>query len=346
MESRTPRRRFAGLLLTAVAAMFLLAGCGRQYPVLHPAGPVGLQELHLIELSTVLVLIVIVPVLGLLAFIVVRYRDKPGNKAPYKPDWGDSRALEIVWWGIPIVIIAVLGFFTVRTTYALTRPPAANAKPITIEVVSLDWKWLFEYPGQKVATVNYCEIPTGVPVQFVLTANSPMNSFWVPQLGGQEYAMPGMAMRLWLLASQSGDYYGHGANFTGRGFANTTFHVIAKPQTQFDAWIAGVKSTAPVLTTAGYQQLVHPSIVHNMTFSAYPPGTFYHTVMNDGGRYMAATMQMMQSLNPGGSVNTGARKSSATAKSSGAAKSSMAGMSSAAMKSSATTKSGKSGKTN
>ncbi len=296
MESRTPRRRVAGLLLTAVAAMVLLAGCGTQYPVLHPAGPVGLQELHLIELSTVLILIVIVPVLGLLAFIVVRYRDKPGNKAPYLPNWGDSRALEIVWWSIPIVIIAVLGFFTVRTTYALTRPPEANAKPLTIEVVSLDWKWLFEYPGQKVATVNYCDIPTGVPIQFVLTANSPMNSFWVPQLGGQEYAMPGMAMGLWLQAGQAGTYYGHGANFTGSGFAHTTFHVIAKSPSQFDAWVAGVRSTAPTLTTAGYHQLVRPSIVHNMTFSAYPPGTFYNTVMTDGGQYMAASINMLKSM--------------------------------------------------
>ncbi len=311
MESRTPRRRFVGFMLTAVAAIFLLSGCGQKYPVLHPAGPVGLKELHLIELSVVLILIVIVPVMGLLAFIVVRYRDKPGNRAPYKPDWGDSRALEIVWWSIPILIIGVLGFFTVRTTYALTRPPEANAKPLTVEVVSLDWKWLFEYPGQHIATVNYLTIPTGVPVQFILTSNAPMNSFWVPQLGGQEYAMPGMAMRLWLQANQVGDYYGHGANFTGRGFADTTFHVIAKPQAQFDAWVQNVKHTAPGLTSAGYRQLVHPSIVHNMSFSSYPAGTFYNTVMNDGGKYMAATMQTMQSLHGGGAMSGGTANSSA-----------------------------------
>ncbi len=176
--------------------------------VLDPAGPVGREELHLIILSAVLVGIVIIPVIGLLAYIVWRFRDKPGNTAPYRPKWSESRVLEIIWWGIPIIIVGILGSATVKTTFALVKPPtqSADMTPITVDVTSLDWKWLFMYPGQKIATVNYAVIPTGVPVQFELTADAPMNSFWVPQLGGQEYTMPGMAMRLWLEATRTGKY--------------------------------------------------------------------------------------------------------------------------------------------
>lgn len=285
------------LLFTAIAVSLLLTGCGQRYFVLHPVGPVGRTELHLITLSTVLVLIVIVPVIVLLAIIVVRYRDKPGNKAPYQPEWADNKVLEIVWWAIPIIIIGVLGTLTAKTTFALVRPPESNVKPITIDVTSLDWKWLFEYPGQNVATVNYCEIPTGVPVNFVLTSDAPMNSFWVPQLGGQEYTMPGMAMRLWLQADKPGTYYGHGANFTGKGFAHMSFNVIAKSQSDFNAWVQQVKSASPVLTKVGYENLKKPSVMGTVSYSAFPAGLFDSTIWAEGGRYMPKTMKVAGTAN-------------------------------------------------
>lgn len=275
------------LLLSAC----LLAGCDKRFILLHPKGPVAQKEYDLIVLSAILCAIVVIPVLALLVFIVIRYRDKSGNKAPYRPEWNESKWLEVFWWGIPIVIIGVLGFYTAKTTFALVKPPVTNVKPVTIQVTSLDWKWLFQYPDQKIATVNYAEIPAGVPVQFVLTSDAPMNSFWVPQLGGQEYTMPGMAMRLWLQADRPGTYYGSGANFTGKGFAHMKFKVVAKPQSEFLAWTKQVKKTAPALTKEGYEKLARQGLAEKTAFSSYPAGLFEEIVDKNGGKYMSHEMK-------------------------------------------------------
>lgn len=279
-------RRIRNTVLWTLAATFLLTGCGPRYFVLNPVGPVGRQELHLIELSTIIVLAIIVPVMLFMVFVLIRYRDRPDNKAAYKPKWSENRTMEIIWWGIPVIIVGVLGVITAKTTFALVQPPEQNVAPITIQVTSLDWKWLFQYPGQKVATVNYAEIPTGVPVRFQLTSDAPMNSFWVPQLGGQEYTMPGMAMGLWLEADKAGTYYGHGANFTGKGFAQMSFHVIAKPQSEFNAWVKQVKQESPALSMAGYNKLKQPGLVGTLSYSSFPPHLFSNVVWKDGGRYM------------------------------------------------------------
>jgi cytochrome aa3-600 menaquinol oxidase subunit II len=284
------------LFFVAALTMIMMSGCSSNYIVLDPKGPVGQTELHLIVISVILCAIVVIPVLAILVYIIYRFRDKPGNDAPYTPDWSDSKVLEIIWWGIPIIIIGILGYFTAKDTYALTKPPVTNAKPITIQVTNLNWKWLFQYPDQKIATVNYAEIPAGVPVQFVLTSDAPMNSFWVPQLGGQEYAMPGMAMRLWLQADHPGKYFGSGANFTGKGFAHMQFQVEAKPQADFDAWAKSVKQTAPALTKEGYVNLTSKQETSNVqTFSSYPEGSFEDTVNKNGGKYYHHDMPGMSS---------------------------------------------------
>lgn len=275
------------LSLSAIAATFMLGGCDERVFIFHPQGPVARTEMRLIILSIVLVAIVVIPTLILLWYIVHKFRDRPNNNAPYEPEWSESKTLEIIWWTIPIVIVGVLGAFTVRTTFALTKPPEETAKaPITIEVTSLDWKWLFQYPGQNVATVNYCTIPAGTPVNFVLTSNAPMNSFWVPQLGGQEYTMAGMAMRLWLQADKPGVYYGHGANFSGKGYAHMQFNVIAKSKADFDQWVQNVRRNSPPLTRAGYTSLVKPSVIGQLSFSSFPPDIFDSSIMKDGGMYM------------------------------------------------------------
>ena len=134
------------LLITGLLSTVLLAGCDSRFVVFDPQGPVAQTQYRLIILSVILCAIVVIPVLGITAFIIWRYRDTPGNKAPYKPHWDDSKVLEILWWGIPIVIIGILGYFTARDTYALARPPVTDSKPIEIQVTSLDWKWLFQYP--------------------------------------------------------------------------------------------------------------------------------------------------------------------------------------------------------
>ncbi|MCZ8513674.1 COX aromatic rich motif-containing protein [Paenibacillus filicis] len=278
--------KLLGIFFLIGIIALLSTGCSNKFIVLDPKGPVGQTEYHLIVLSTILVAIVIIPVLAILFYIVYRFRDKPGNKAPFSPEWADSKILEVIWWGIPIVIIGVLGFYTARDTFALTKSPVKDTKPITIQVTSLDWKWLFQYPDQKIATVNYVEIPAGIPVQFVLTADAPMNSFWIPQLGGQEYTMPGMAMRLWLQADQPGEYYGTGANFTGKGFAHMQFQMVAKQQSEFESWVKQVKNTASPLTKDGYEELAKPGLADKTSYSSYPDGLFEETVNKNGGQYM------------------------------------------------------------
>lgn len=273
------------LLLTGALAALLLSGCSESYLVLNPQGPVAETQHRLIILSVILCAIVVIPVLAILVYIVWRYRDKPDNKAPYMPHWDDSKVLEIIWWGIPVIIIGILGAYTARDTYALAKPPVTDKTPITIQVTSLDWKWLFQYPDQKIATVNYVEIPAGVPVHFELTSDAPMNSFWIPQLGGQEYTMPGMAMKLWLQADRPGEYYGTGANFSGKDFAHMRFQVVAKPQAEFNEWVQQVKKSSPALTEQGYEELTKPGTSEEQTYSTYPDGLF-DMIVNKYGGYM------------------------------------------------------------
>lgn len=263
----------------AVLASVLLSGCGSEYVVLNPKGPVAEAQYNLIVISAILCAVIIIPVFAITAFIVYRYRDTKDNNAPYKPEWAHNTTLEVIWWGIPVVIIAILGFFTVRDTFALVESPNKDVKPITIQVTSLDWKWMFTYPEQNIATVNYLEIPAGVPVKFQLSADGPMNSFWVPELGGQIYAMSGMATKLYLQADKPGEYQGMGANFTGEGFAHMQFNVIAKPQNEFDQWVQQVKSTTAAMTKQDYEALRKPGLTDKKTYSAFPEGLFEEIVM-------------------------------------------------------------------
>lgn len=280
------------LLMTGLLSTVLLSGCQGKFVVFDPQGPVAETQLRLIILSAILCAIVVIPVLAITAFIVVRYRDKPGNKAPYKPHWDDSKVLEILWWGIPVIIIGILGAYTARDTYGLAKKPVVtDVKPIKIQVTSLDWKWLFQYPDQKIATVNYVHIPAGVQVDFELTSDAPMNSFWIPQLGGQEYTMPGMAMSLWLQADRPGTYYGTGANFSGKDFAHMRFNVIAESQADFNKWVETVKGSNNELTKEGYVALAKPGQSEEQTFSSYPPDLFDSVVMKNGGHHMNMDMQ-------------------------------------------------------
>lgn len=263
-------------LLTLLLMSAALAGCSDQLIVLDPKGPIGEAQRDLIVISTLLCLVVVVPVLLLAAFIVWRYRDKPGRTATYKPNWEHSTKLETIWWGIPILIIIVLGSVTVHYTYKLepSRPIESAKEPITIQVTSLDWKWMFKYPEQGIATVNYVQIPEDVPVKFQLTSDAPMNSFWIPQLGGQMYSMSGMAMTLYLQADEQGEYIGMGSNFSGKDFGQMRFNVKATSQEQFDDWVQEVKSSAPALTMEGYEKLAEPGVSNPQVFSSFPEGLF------------------------------------------------------------------------
>jgi len=253
---------------------------GGQYVVLDPKGPIGASQRDLIVISTILCAVVIVPVLILSAVIVWRYRDKPDNKSAYEPNWSHSTKAEAIWWTIPIIIIGLLAIVTIRYTYDLepSKPLASEKAPVTIQVSSLDWKWLFMYPEQGIATVNTLNIPADRPVKFELTADSPMNSFWIPQLGGQIYTMSGMAMTLYLQADHEGQYWGSGANFTGEHFAQMRFDVNATSEEDFDKWVREVKQQSQPLTQEMYKTLAEPGTSNVAYYSAFPEGLFQDIV--------------------------------------------------------------------
>ncbi|WP_200889566.1 ubiquinol oxidase subunit II [Cohnella kolymensis] len=279
MKMKKGIRRLSAAI-SFVFIMLFTAGCSDKFLVLDPKGSIGQQQLDLMIISTILCLVIIVPVLVLTFVIVWRYRQRPDRKAKYQPEWEHSTKLETIWWSVPIIIIVILAAITVRYTYALepSKPIEHEAKPIVIQVTSLDWKWLFQYPEQGIATVNYVQFPEDVPVRFELTSDAPMNSFWIPQLGGQVYTMSGMAMTLHLIADEPGTYFGSGANFSGKDFAKMRFEAKATSQEEFDKWVSDIKGSSPALTMDGYKQLAKPGLSENVTYSAIPEGLFQQIV--------------------------------------------------------------------
>ncbi|MFC4808149.1 ubiquinol oxidase subunit II [Paenibacillus sp. GCM10023250] len=280
----TKLRRWCSCLAVTAVMLLVFTGCSNA-GVLDPKGPIAEQQRDLMYLSTALCAIVIVPVLVLSGIIIWRYRDRAGRQAKYAPNWAHSTKLEIVWWGIPIIVILAIAIVTARATYALepSKPIRSEVKPLTVQVTSLNWKWLFQYPEQGIAAVNELKLPQGVPVRFEITADSPMNSFWIPQLGGQIYAMSGMAMTLYLQADELGTYAGYGANFTGTDFAKMVFDVEAVTPERFNQWVSEVKADSPALTQAGYEQLAKPASSKVLTYSSFPDGLFDKIVRKYAG---------------------------------------------------------------
>jgi cytochrome o ubiquinol oxidase subunit 2 len=233
---------------------------GRDIAVLHPEGAIGIKERNLMVFTVMLGFLVVIPVFIMAIAITWRYRE--GNtKAKYSPEWDKHRLAEFSWWAIPIAIITVLSVVTWQSTFALDPYKALvySNKPLTIQVVALDWKWLFIYPQQKIASVNFAVIPENTPVHFDITADAPMNSFWIPKLGGQIYAMPGMSTQLNLIANNQGVYNGSSANISGEGFAGMNFTVKASSQTDFNEWVQQAKSSSQHLNYDTYRLLIQPS---------------------------------------------------------------------------------------
>lgn len=291
---RSGRMWRAGARLPLLALLLigstLLAGCGQKYVLLHPVGTVGLEELHLMYLAAIAMGVVIVFVFALLAVTVYRFRDRPDRRAPFLPHFHGDRRLEVTWFVVPALILAVISVPMVRLTYTLAKmpDPAKGGDPLVIDVTSLSWKWLFEYPAQHVATVNYFEMPSGQPVLFELAADSAMNTFWVPQLGGMEYTMPGRLLPLWLTAPKPGTYWGHSGQFSGLEFEKMFFSDKVVTPTQFSQWAAHLRQTGKPMTMATYRQLLVHNTVGTMSFSSYPASTFpqvSHGFSLEGGMY-------------------------------------------------------------
>ncbi|VVM87882.1 Cytochrome bo(3) ubiquinol oxidase subunit 2 [Pseudomonas fluorescens] len=253
------KNRYPRLLgLLPLIGTLLLSGCNMT--LLDPKGQVGLDERNLIITATLLMLLVVVPVIVMTFLFAWKYRAS-NTDAVYTPKWSHSTKIEIAVWAVPVLIIIALGYVTYKSTHALDpyKPLVSDVKPITIEVVALDWKWMFIYPEQGIATVNKIVFPAHTPINFKVTSDSVMNSFFIPALGGQIYAMAGMQTKLHLIANQNAEMDGISANYSGAGFTGMKFKAIATSQEDFDAWVSEVKKSPKQLDQAEYAALAKPS---------------------------------------------------------------------------------------
>ncbi len=248
----------------------LLAGCSKLV-VLFPAGDVAAQQGRLVVVATVLMLLIIVPVIGLTLLFAWRYRqDSRHAETDYAPDWHHSTKLELVIWAAPLTIIIALGAVTWISTHQLDpyrpldrisaqRSLPTDVRPLEVQVVALDWKWLFLYPEQGIATVNELAAPVDRPIRFTLTSSTTMNAFYVPDLAGMIYTMPGMQTELNAVINKPGVYHGMSSHYSGAGFSGMTFKFHGLSPQDFDQWVAKARTEGQALTRDTYSALARPS---------------------------------------------------------------------------------------
>lgn len=258
-------------LMTAGIVYILQGFSLNDVVVLASKGEIGVKQRSLFWTATWLMCIVVIPVFVMSVVFAWKYRANQ-QKATYRPEWAHSYLLECIWWGVPCLIIVILAVITFRSSHELDpfKPLVAKEEPITIQVVALEWKWLFIYPKEGIATINFIQFPQNVPIQFEITADAPMNSFWIPQLGGQIYAMPAMRTQLHLIANESGVFRGCSAHISGEGFAGMVFAAKASDRQEFNQWVSSIKKEKSSLTWNEYQNLIEPT--------AYDPVRFYGSV--------------------------------------------------------------------
>jgi cytochrome aa3-600 menaquinol oxidase subunit II len=267
MEGAVQMKKGVLVSLLAIVPLFILSGC-ESMVVFDPQGPVARSITDLINWSIVLMAFVCLVVFALFGYIVWKYRATKEN-ADYEPEEHGSTKLEIVWTVIPFLIIIALTVPTVKTIFALEDVPKdyKDRDPVVINVTSADWKWIFSYPEEGIETVNYVNIPAGVPVEFKLTSAGTMQSFWIPALAGQKYTMYGAETDLYVVADNPGNYEGQNTSFNGKGYAEMKFDVEAKSVEDYDKWVDEVKETAPKLTEEKYREIIKPTHLGRMTFS-------------------------------------------------------------------------------
>jgi cytochrome o ubiquinol oxidase subunit 2 len=277
------------LLLPALAlALASLAGC--ETIVMNAAGDIARQQGNLIWVSTALMLLIIVPVIFLVVLFAWRYR-KANTEAVYQPDWDHSTGLELLIWGAPLLIIIALGLVTWISTHKLDpyrpleridaqRPVAPGTEPLTVQVVALDWKWLFIYPQQGIATVNELVTPIDTPIRFKLTSSTMMNSFYIPALAGQIYAMPGMDTTLNAVMNKAGVYDGFSANYSGAGFSHMRFKYHGVSNEEFAAWVQKNKTKGEKLDGETYLTLAKPSEKEAVKSFASVAPRLYDAIVN------------------------------------------------------------------
>jgi cytochrome o ubiquinol oxidase subunit II len=263
----------------ALLAIFLIGAAtlgGCDGGVLDPKGPIALAERQILFNATGIMLAIVIPVV--IATLGVAFWFRASNeRARYRPNFVYSGRIEMLVWSIPLMTVLLTGTVAWIGAYDLDppKPIASSTKPIKVQAVSLDWKWLFIYPEQGIASVNYLMVPAGTPVSFELTSSGVMNSLFVPQLAGQIYTMAGMVTRLNLRADHSGTYRGMSANFSGDGFADMYFKVDAVAPDAFAQWVGSTRNAGPVLDAQSYAALVKPSkAVAPFTYRSIVDGLF------------------------------------------------------------------------
>ena len=277
---RSSRLIKGGTSLSGVALGLLLSGCDTA--LMNPKGQIGLEQKSLILTALMLMLIVVIPVIIMAIAFARKYR-AANTGATYAPNWAHSNKIEAVVWTVPVIIIVILATITWKTSHELDpyKPLESEVQPIKVDVISLDWKWLFVYPDLGIATVNELAFPANTPVNFRVTSGTVMNSFFIPQLGGQIYAMAGMQTKLHLIANEPGEYKGISGSYSGAGFSGMKFKAIATPdQAAFDAWVAKVKGSPKLLTTmAQYDELAKPTEYHPVEYySSADPQLFVNLI--------------------------------------------------------------------
>lgn len=290
---KRPLRGQASLfrVLLTVAAGCLLSGCN--LVVFNPKGRVAADERDLIILATGLMLLVVIPVILMMFVFAYRYR-ATNEKAQYTPDWASSRKIEALVWGIPTAIILILSLVTWTSTHALDpyKPLDSAVKPLNVQVIAMDWKWLFIYPDLNIASVNELAVPLHTPVNFTITSDAAITSFFIPALGGQIYAMAGMQTRLHLIADEPGEFSGFAANYNGPGFSDMHFTTLAATPRQFEEWVQRAHDAHLPLDQNAYQQLARPGIRQTVThYSAVDAGLFQGVVNKYEGMNTARPMQ-------------------------------------------------------
>jgi cytochrome o ubiquinol oxidase subunit 2 len=259
----------------AILAAAALALCGCYPAVLDPQGPVGAGEKLILLDSLAIMLAIVLPVI--IATLGFAWWFRASNsKARRLPDWAFSGRVELVVWSIPVLVIMFLGGLAWIASHDLdpAKPVSGQGKPLEVEVVSLDWKWLFIYPDQGIASVNQLVAPTGAPIHLTLTSGSVMNAFFVPQLGSMIYTMNGMATQLYLRADRPGDYFGLSSMYSGDGFSDMRFETTAVTPAAFAAWTQAAKASGPVLDAAAYTALSRPGTAAPLTYRAVAPTLF------------------------------------------------------------------------
>lgn len=282
-----------GLFAVAIGAAGIVIVLASENALLvHPKGIIAKSELELIVLNILLMLIIVIPTYILLFYIVYKYCLK-NEHAKYDPDHSYGPVGELLMWGLPTLIVIVMSIVTWDAAHRLNpyKPLESDVKPLTVQVVAMDWKWLFIYPESGIATLNYLHIPEQTPIHFRLSADgSPMNSFWIPQLSGQIYSMTGMSTQLYLMAEGPGEYRGRAVEINGEGYADMTFPVKSTSQKDFEDWVAQVKKSSLHLTGEAYKELVKPSVYKSITLFSEVEKDLYDKIIH---KYMYPTESVL-----------------------------------------------------